>query len=183
MRFNLFSKNKEEIKEINYSIMGSPFGLALIGSSLGKVCCLCFGDSRSDLILELSKKWPGTKIVEKKEAVHEFICEFLSGKPLTEDIDLILCGSKFQQMVWKELMNINEGELSNYGEIANKLGGKNYSRAVGRAVGLNPIAYIIPCHRVIKSSGEISGYHWGVERKRKMLKNEGSFGMLVGEMN
>lgn len=183
MNLKILVNSERDCSEIFYSFSESRFGLCLIASNFGgDICNVLFGNSRDELVAELNLRWKNAELVFSPKDEHHIVATIIEGKTFSKDVNLLLSGSEFQIDVWKELLKIEEGELLNYGEIANRLGGKNYSRAVGRAVALNPIAYLIPCHRVIKSSGEISGYHWGVERKRQMLKTEGSYGKLVGEM-
>jgi AraC family transcriptional regulator of adaptative response/methylated-DNA-[protein]-cysteine methyltransferase len=120
------------------------------------------------IIRDISEHCVAEKI--KKENIHNEAVDFINkgeGK-----IDLHIKGTDFQINVWKELLKIKSGETSSYGEIARKINKPNAFRAAGTAIGKNPVAYIIPCHRVTKSNGEIGNYMWGVDKKREILKRE-----------
>ena len=160
-----------------YSIFKTRFGLCLTASTGDGVCAILFAGTAADALADLRSRWPLSKIVKKRMSLYgtvEAYFKNLSGasaKKTKSEIamPLHLKGTEFQIKVWKALLSIPHAGTSNYGAIAKKLGNANLSRAVGGAIGSNPIGYIIPCHRVLKSSGNISGYHWGIERKKAML--------------
>ena len=150
----------------------SPFGKMLIASENGIIRFASFVDDQPQSMRELKyylmhQDW---KLTE--EHVHAAFIDSLSGidnKPISE-LDPV--GTTFQKTVWQALMKINPGETRTYLQLAIEMGNPNSARAVGSAIGSNPIAWIIPCHRVIQTSGGMGGYRWGLERKRKMLEWE-----------
>lgn len=165
---------------ISYSAFKTRFGSCLVASTDAGVCNVLFADKAGQAINELQSRWPKAKIVKKIQPIHEKTKEYLEGVFSTKapgavfpkDIPLDLRGTDFQKRVWKQLMRIPASRTSTYGEIAKRLGDSKLARAVGGAVGSNPIGFIIPCHRVLASSGKIGGFRWGTERKRKMLEFE-----------
>ncbi len=157
---------------IYYSIFETKFGLCLAASTDRGICNILFADSEKGLMRDLRSRWSKAKFVKKTQLAHTQIQKYFAGINPKSKIKLHLHGTNFQIKVWEALLSIPEGNISTYGDIATRLGDKKLARAVGMAVGDNPIGYIIPCHRVLKSSGEISGYHWGIERKRAMLGYE-----------
>jgi AraC family transcriptional regulator of adaptative response/methylated-DNA-[protein]-cysteine methyltransferase len=165
--------SQEKIHIINYSTFKTPFGLCLVASTSHGICNVLFADTIKEAKQDLQSRWPQVKLVQKTESTHVAVQQNFLGNFSRSNIKLDVHGTVFQKKVWETLMTIEAGDVSTYGEIAEKLGDKKLSRAVGTAIGANPIGYIIPCHRVVKSTGEISGYRWGVERKRAMLSFEG----------
>jgi AraC family transcriptional regulator, regulatory protein of adaptative response / methylated-DNA-[protein]-cysteine methyltransferase len=159
---------------INYSVHDSEFGYYVIGSTKRGVCSVLFLEDSGDAISELTQRWPNAKIVLQQDEFHESIIEFFNNQNPSKKIKLLLGGTNFQIKVWEALLTIPEGTITSYGKIATKLGDPNSSRAVGTAIGDNPIGYIIPCHRVLKSTGQISGYRWGQTRKKAILGYEAS---------
>jgi len=126
----------------------------------------------------LQKRFRNAELVHAKgtscwlaEAV-EFVASQLSEHPVAARFPLDVRATAFQQRVWRALQEIPRGETRSYGEIARKLGMPTAARAVGTAIGSNPVAVVVPCHRAIHSDGTLAGYHWGVERKKKLLAAE-----------
>lgn len=171
------SKNHGENLTIFFSVFDSLFGKCLIASTEKGVCNILFADTVKEAENDLKKRWPKAKIQKSTKPEHEKIKKYFSDPkkfPIPE-ISFHLRGTPFQLKVWEKLLQLApSGSVTSYGVIAEKLGGKNMSRAVGAAVGQNPIGYLIPCHRVIKGTGEIGEYHWGSSRKEKMLQYEAS---------
>ncbi len=164
-------KNNGVNLSINYSFNSSCFGEYLIASTNKGICDIIFGDNKLTL-LELKKKWENATFTEQRNAQHKLVHDFIENKiKLGEKIKLHLKGTNFQLSVWKALLMIPENQLTTYSNIANKLNSKAY-RAVGTAIGSNPVAYIIPCHRVIKSTGEFGNYRWGTQLKIAMIALE-----------
>ncbi len=156
---------------ITYSTAETPFGNCAIGSTERGICTIIFFDTDNGLAL-LQERWPRATLVNKLRPEHDNVRRYLCGLTPTSKIKLHLRGTNFQIKVWEALLSIPEGRASTYGALAKQIGFSGSAQAVGGAVGDNPIAYIIPCHRVLKATGEISGYRWGVERKRAMLAYE-----------
>jgi AraC family transcriptional regulator, regulatory protein of adaptative response / methylated-DNA-[protein]-cysteine methyltransferase len=158
---------------VSYSVQDSDFGRYLVASTEIGVCLVVFIDSSNPLDL-LRERFPKAKFISRQTDLQQPVIQYFAHtKPLTK-IKLHLYGTNYQLQVWRALLSIPEGQITSYGKIATTLGDSSgiASRAVGTAVGKNPIACIIPCHRVLKSTGQISGYRWGVVRKQAILGKE-----------
>lgn len=157
---------------IFYSIFESKFGPCLVGSTQKGIVNILFNNSSKELLTELKSRWPHARIVKKSQPLHLPVKKYLTKLNSKTRIKVHLHGTNFQIKVWEALLTLPRGVTVNYQYLAEKMGNKKASRAVGSAIGKNPVGYIIPCHRVLKSTGEIGGYHWGQERKRAMLVHE-----------
>lgn len=169
-------KNGGENLKVRYSFQKSVFGDYLIASTEKGICNLFFYDiPKEQIVSELKKQLDRADIIEQTDENQNRVIRFfdntLNGN---EKIKLHLKGTEFQIKVWEALLKIPEGQLSSYSDIADWIGQENASRAVGTAIGKNPIGYLIPCHRVIKNTGEIGEYRWGSERKMAMIGWEAS---------
>jgi AraC family transcriptional regulator, regulatory protein of adaptative response / methylated-DNA-[protein]-cysteine methyltransferase len=171
-------KNGGENLTIHYSVHDSPFGLYVVASTKKGVCNILFIDTASQAKSVLKERWPKASLVEKIDSVHEPVVEFFDRQNPQGKIKLHLHGTNYQLKVWQALLTIPEGKITSYGSLAKQVGGENAgslaARAIGAAIGDNPVGYIIPCHRVLKSTGQISGYRWGITRKQAMLGYEAS---------
>jgi AraC family transcriptional regulator, regulatory protein of adaptative response / methylated-DNA-[protein]-cysteine methyltransferase len=155
---------------INYSFAESPFGNLLVASTPKGVCHMAFNDDETNALHELHQKFPNAIFQRNLDLLQQnalFI--FQNDWSKLSEIKLHLKGTEFQLKVWETLLKIPMGQLSTYGSIARQIGKPNASRAVGTAIGDNPVAYLIPCHRVIRSTGEIGGYMWGNTRKTAII--------------
>jgi AraC family transcriptional regulator of adaptative response/methylated-DNA-[protein]-cysteine methyltransferase len=155
---------------INYSFAESPFGDVLVASTSKGICHLTFVDDREKAFAHLQTRFPNAQYrqmvdIHQQNALYIFTRDWneLSG------IKLHLKGTPFQLKVWEALLKIPMGNLSTYSAVASAVDSPSASRAVGTAVGSNPVAFLIPCHRIIKSTGEIGEYHWGSTRKMAMI--------------
>ena len=159
---------------IGYGIHATPFGSALLAATERGLCDLAFlsGNSQSEAVAALQQRWPKATLVNNVPATAP-LAEQIFGSPATEakgkPIRLLLTGTNFQIRVWDALLRIPEGQVRTYEEVAENIGTPTAARAVGGAVGANHIAYLIPCHRVIRKSGIVEGYRWGSTRKRAIL--------------
>ena len=160
-----------------WAVVDTPFGAALMATLGGRLCALSFleaGDP-GPALAELRARWPRASLERAPDGLSplaEALAErFSSGGP-KRPLALVLQGTPFQFRVWQALLAIPEGRVLAYGDLAKALGEPGASRAVGSAIGQNPIAFLIPCHRVIQASGALGGYHWGPERKRAILALE-----------
>lgn len=164
-------KNGGEQLAINYSFAESPFGTIIIASTHKGICYMAFADGEEEVVLqELKNQFPNAKYRQLSDTIQQnalFI--FTQDWNKLHEIKLHLKGTAFQIKVWEALLRIPMGQLSTYSGIAGKLNQPLASRAVGSAVGANPVAFLIPCHRVIKASGEFGNYHWGSTRKNAMI--------------
>ncbi len=168
-------KNGGEHLSINYSFAESPFGDVLVAATPKGICHLAFADEQDEAFRVLQKKFPQAQFQQKVDVMQQnalFI--FTQDWSRLNEIKLHLKGTDFQLKVWEALLKIPMGRLATYGDIALQLNNPNASRAVGTAIGDNPVALLIPCHRVIRSSGELGGYHWGVVRKAAIIGWEAS---------
>ena len=163
-------KNGGEGLTINYSLADSLFG-KIMGASTNKgICHLSFCNSAPEGINTLKGNFPNAKLVNECDGNQRRAFSIVSND--WEDLDVIklhLKGTDFQLKVWEALLKIPLGNLSTYGSIASAIHRPKASRAVGTAIGDNPVAYLIPCHRVIQSSGALGGYMWGPSRKRAII--------------
>ncbi|HSC37405.1 MAG TPA: methylated-DNA--[protein]-cysteine S-methyltransferase [Chitinophagaceae bacterium] len=163
-------KNGGEQLSINYSFAESPFGDIIVAATPKGICHLAFADNKEEALQELKQRFPRAtyqQVVDmiQQSALHIFRQDW--NKP--EQIKLHIKGTAFQLKVWQALLEIPAGDLSTYSTLAGKIRQPTASRAVGTAIGDNPVAFLIPCHRVIKSTGETGGYHWGSTRKTAMI--------------
>jgi AraC family transcriptional regulator of adaptative response/methylated-DNA-[protein]-cysteine methyltransferase len=161
---------------IEYGIRVTPFGEAMAATTDRGLCGFWFlgrGGER-EVLSQMKKNWPGAQFVpggDRKEVKRIFQSD-LSRK--TKPIKVLLKGTPFQLKVWEALLRIPAGYLLAYKDVAERVGDSKASRAVGTAVGQNPIAYLIPCHRVIRETGALGDYRWGSTRKKALLAWEGS---------
>ncbi len=166
------SDREEDCSVIRYAFYQTHFGSALIASTSKGICFLAFGEEEMTLP-ELKKRYPGA-VVKNQSDAFQFSAKTLinSGEPSVKPPPLHIGGTDFQMAVWKSLLHIPSGELRSYRQIAAAIGKPTAWRAVASAIGKNPVAYLIPCHRVIRSDGRIGGYRWGIGFKQKMLEQE-----------
>jgi AraC family transcriptional regulator of adaptative response/methylated-DNA-[protein]-cysteine methyltransferase len=160
---------------INYSFTDSPFGNIIVASTPKGVCYLAFEDDAVIAFNNLQSKFPNANFQQKSDFLQQnahFI--FQNDWSKLNEIKLHLKGTDFQLKVWESLLKIPIGSLSTYGKLAERIGNPNAPRAVGTAIGNNPVAFLIPCHRVIQSSGNLGGYMWGTTRKTAIIGWEGA---------
>ncbi len=166
-------KSSGEGLKINYGMHETKFGKAFIAVTERGICQLSFMDNDDDSIFikELEQCWTSASIKESKTITKPYIDSIFSDKK-RQPLSLYVKGTNFQINVWKALLNVPYGKLTTYGQLANLIGNPKASRAVGSAVGANPVSFLIPCHRVIRASGVIGEYRWGTTRKRSILSWE-----------
>lgn len=163
-------KNGGQGLYIDYSFSHSPFGKVLVASTSKGICRITFDDSESQAIAELKQQFPEASCRQRNNDFHIAALQFFQKDWGTLDnVKLHLAGTPFQIKVWESLLRIPQGHLSTYGNIAQDVGNPKACRAVGAAIGKNPIAFLIPCHRVIQGSGHIGGYRWNPTRKSAIL--------------
>jgi AraC family transcriptional regulator of adaptative response/methylated-DNA-[protein]-cysteine methyltransferase len=155
---------------INYSFRESPFGNIIIASTNKGVCYIHFQNNESVALRDLKACFPSAVYHQAEDKYQkDALLIFQKNGGQTDPIKLHLRGTRFQIKVWESLLKIPTGGLSTYGDIAKKTGNPKAARAVGTAIGANPIAFLIPCHRVIQSSGKFGGYMWGAEKKMAII--------------
>ena len=166
---------------VRYGFHPSPFGECLIAMTSRGVCHLAFVHpvSRHDALARVRHDWPRATLTADQETTRVAAARAFPGPGHegTAALALHVRGTNFQLRVWEALLRIPAGDVTTYGGIAHAIGDSGASRAVGSAVGKNPISYLIPCHRVIRATGSLGGYAWGTERKKVML----TFESLRGE--
>lgn len=168
-------KNGGKNLSINYSFAESPFGNIIVASTQKGVCFMAFAEDEIIGFQDLKNKFPNAAFTRKLDlAQQNALFIFQNDWSKLSEIKLHLKGTDFQLKVWETLLKIPMGKLSTYGTIANQIQKPNASRAVGTAIGSNPVAFLIPCHRVIQSSGVFGGYMWGNTRKTAIIGWEGA---------
>ncbi|MBX2866068.1 MAG: methylated-DNA--[protein]-cysteine S-methyltransferase [Leptolyngbyaceae cyanobacterium MAG.088] len=156
--------------QIRYGIHDSPFGPCLIALTDRGICNLNFLDNATKKVAEqqLQAEWPHATISYEQQATED-ICGQIFHRAHQSPLTVHIKGTNFQIQVWQALLKIPLGGLATYQGLATSMGKPTAARAIGNAVGRNPVGYLIPCHRVIRSSGEIGGYRWGLDRKTVLL--------------
>jgi AraC family transcriptional regulator of adaptative response/methylated-DNA-[protein]-cysteine methyltransferase len=164
--------------EIDYGFAETPFGEALIAETKRGVCHLSFVDQGRNAAHEVLKsQWPNAKVRRNDARIAQLADKIFNDRGETSNPRLraFVRGTEFQLRVWRALLQVQAGSLTTYGRLAEAVGQTRAARAVGSAVGANPIAFIIPCHRVIRETGALGHYHWDPVRKRAIVGWELSF--------
>lgn len=157
--------------EITYGYGSSPFGKTLIAFTKRGICYLGFIDNNEETIFDRFKEiWANATLIKDDEKAKEYLDTIFIKKD--KKLNLLVKGTNFQINVWKALLNIPNGAITTYQDIANLVKKPKAVRAVANAIGSNHIGYLIPCHRVLAKSGAISGYRWGIERKKILVAYE-----------
>ncbi|MDR3459514.1 MAG: methylated-DNA--[protein]-cysteine S-methyltransferase [Verrucomicrobiae bacterium] len=157
---------------ITYGLAGSPFGKCLVAESPRGICRLAFVEHEKPAVAELQTDWPEAMLKRDDGAMARLAAKIFARPDISQArpaLRTFVRGTAFQVRVWRALLQIQPGALTSYGRLAEGIGRPAASRAVGTAVGQNPLAYLIPCHRVIRETGVLGGYHWGLERKRAII--------------
>jgi AraC family transcriptional regulator, regulatory protein of adaptative response / methylated-DNA-[protein]-cysteine methyltransferase len=163
-------KNGGENLQINYSYAESPFGNMLVASTSKGICYMAFADNEQQALTDLIQHFPKAQLKQMVDLIQQnALYIFTHDWSKLNKIKLHLKGTDFQLKVWEALLKIPMGKLSTYGTIAEEIKNPNASRAVGTAIGSNPVAFLIPCHRVIQSTGTFGGYMWGPTRKTAII--------------
>ncbi len=158
---------------INYVLYPHPeLGFTVLAKNAQGICALSFGRSREALTTKLQKQFPKALLCEETALVTELIDILKTGRSKTP---LDLTGTAFQQSVWQALLEIPLGQTRSYQDIANAINNPKAVRAVGSAIGANPVAWLVPCHRVISKDGSIGGFSCGLTVKKSLLAQEGIF--------
>jgi AraC family transcriptional regulator, regulatory protein of adaptative response / methylated-DNA-[protein]-cysteine methyltransferase len=160
---------------INYTIVGSSMGRLLVAMTERGVCAVRMGDNDTALEKDLRDEFPHAEITRADSTLREAVQKILSHLDNNEprlDLPLDIRSTAFQRQVWERLRAIPYGQTLSYGQVAKALGNPGAVRAVGRACATNPVALVIPCHRVVREDKSLGGYRWGLERKKKLLERE-----------
>jgi AraC family transcriptional regulator of adaptative response/methylated-DNA-[protein]-cysteine methyltransferase len=158
---------------ISYGFHPSPFGLALVMATERGLCGLAFADAGEEQAAfdDMSGRWPKARYVEDRDSTAPLAQRIFDPALWRPDrpLRVILIGTDFEVRVWESLLKIPLGRVTTYSNLAAKVSSPRAARAIGAAVGKNPICFVVPCHRVIGKSGDLTGYHWGLTRKRAIL--------------
>jgi len=163
--------------EIKYVVSRCSLGATLLAVSEKGVCAILLGDQPAPLVQNLQERFPASRLIAaegKLDRLAAKVIKFVEEPGVRLSVPLDARGTDFQQRVWLALQDIPAGSTASYTEIASRIGSPKSVRAVAQACAANPIAVAIPCHRVVRNDGALSGYRWGVERKRVLLAREGA---------
>jgi AraC family transcriptional regulator of adaptative response/methylated-DNA-[protein]-cysteine methyltransferase len=164
-------RNQGERLTIRYGFHPSPFGECLVAVTDRGISNLAFvpQGGRADIIRDLKKQWKRAKVLEDLSATRPYAARIFSAAKSADPLTLHLKGTNFQIKVWQALLNIPSGMVASYEDIAQQIGRPSAVRAVANAVAHNPVAFLVPCHRVIRKTGAIGGYRWSSTRKKAIL--------------
>lgn len=157
---------------IRHGFHPTPFGECLVGATQRGVCFLEFRgeEPRRGLLARLARSWPGARLEEAPEETGELVRRIFSREAgAGASLSLLVKGTNFQTAVWRALLRVPPGHVVSYARLAEWIGAPGAARAIGAAVGANPVAWLIPCHRVLRGDGSLGGYHWGETRKAAAL--------------
>lgn len=160
---------------IRFSAAECALGHIVVARTPVGVCAILLGDGADQLERDLERRFPGSSLLAydaECASLARWVAAYIESPAESLDLPLDSHGTEFQLRVWSALREIPAGETASYGQIAERIGKPSATRAVASACGANPIAIAIPCHRVVRGDGSLSGYRWGVERKRALLERE-----------
>lgn len=176
-------KRRGEGLEIVYGFHPSPFGLALVMTTARGVCGIAFADGEEDretVLADMMGRWPAARYRKSPDETAGCARTIFAGRSQrAEPLRVVFIGTDFELRVWNSLLRIPAGRACSYADIAAHVGRPKAARAVGAAVGRNPVSFVVPCHRVMGKSGGLTGYHWGVTRKLAIIGWEK--GRLLGQ--
>jgi AraC family transcriptional regulator of adaptative response/methylated-DNA-[protein]-cysteine methyltransferase len=162
-------------KAIRFAVGDCSLGAILVAATDKGVCAILLGDDPETLVRELEHRFPKARLIGGDAQFEQLVAKvvgFVEAPALGLDLPLDVRGTAFQQRVWQALRRVPPGSTATYSEIARRIGAPKAVRAVAQACASNPVAVAIPCHRVVRKDGGLSGYRWGVERKRALLERE-----------
>lgn len=165
-------------ERIGYALADTSLGRIVVAATQRGVCLVAFGDSDSELVAETARRFPRATLSPAADELAEWVRAIVAlvdapGVPVSPELPLDVRGTVFQRQVWAGLQQIRAGQTVTYSQLAAAIGRPTAARAVAAACGANPTAVVVPCHRVIGADGSLTGYRWGVERKRRLLEREG----------
>ena len=166
---------RSALRELHFATSECSLGFVLLATSPQGVCAILLGDERGVLIADLQNRFPMATLYgddAQCETLAARVAHFADTPALGLELPLDVRGTTFQRRVWQALQEIPLGATASYAEIADRIGSPSSARAVAQACAANPLALAIPCHRVVRADGTLSGYRWGVERKRTLLERE-----------
>ncbi|MEM7618854.1 MAG: methylated-DNA--[protein]-cysteine S-methyltransferase [Pseudomonadota bacterium] len=162
---------------VRFGFHETPFGVALIMVAQDRICSLGFCDNASeqdDLLQDIMTRWPDVSFEHDQIDTAPYIQQVFAQQDASspKSLDILLIGTEFEIRVWKALLEVPVSRAVTYSDMAEHLGNPNAQRAVGTAVGRNPISFVVPCHRVLRKDASLGGYHWGLVRKQAMISWE-----------
>lgn len=160
---------------LRFATGATSLGALLVATSGRGICAILMGDDADALVGDLRRRFPRRRLIEggvQAEALADRVAGIIETPSRGLDLPLDVSGTVFQRRVWESLREIPAGTTASYAEIARRIGAPGAVRAVARACAANPVAVVIPCHRVVRSDGALSGYRWGAGRKRALLARE-----------
>jgi AraC family transcriptional regulator of adaptative response/methylated-DNA-[protein]-cysteine methyltransferase len=178
MKARSYSKGGDK-QLIRWSVAKSTFGLVLVAATRSGVCAILFGENRKGLAADLAERFPNATL-QRAESGSDFsewvttTLAYIEAPHGRFRLPLDVAGTAFQQRVWDALRDVGAGETTTYADVARRIGQPTAARAVAGACAANPVAVAIPCHRVLRGDGSLSGYRWGPERKQALLDLEAS---------
>ena len=161
--------------DIRFAVGQCSLGAILVARSKKGICAITLGDNPDELVRDLQDRFPNANLIGADREFERLVAQvvgFVEAPRIGLDLPLDVRGTAFQQRVWQALRGIPAGKTASYAEVARRIGKPKAVRAVAQACGANKIAVAIPCHRVVKNDGVLSGYRWGVERKRALIEKE-----------
>jgi AraC family transcriptional regulator of adaptative response/methylated-DNA-[protein]-cysteine methyltransferase len=164
---------KAAIETIHFTVGTCTFGLVLVANTMQGICAILLGSEERSLVRQLCSIFPRTTLQKESKEPDEVlnrVVQFIDSSTATLALPLHIRGTPFQKQVWKALQEIPPGQTATYKELALKLSAT--AQEIAKACAANPLAVVIPCHRVIRSNGGLAGYRWGVNRKRLLLLRE-----------
>jgi AraC family transcriptional regulator, regulatory protein of adaptative response / methylated-DNA-[protein]-cysteine methyltransferase len=166
-------KNKGEGLSVSYGYHPSPFGVALVMVTPYGLCGLAFCDAGGEVasLADMTKRWPNAQYTEDSAFTAPYAAQLFADQNFraNQPLRITFIGTDFEIRVWETLLKIPVGQATTYGDIAASVGSPKAARAVGAAVGKNTMSFVVPCHRVLGKSGALTGYHWGITRKKAIL--------------
>jgi AraC family transcriptional regulator, regulatory protein of adaptative response / methylated-DNA-[protein]-cysteine methyltransferase len=168
---------------VEWSVQPSPFGACLVAVTARGICGMHFLDPmpQEQALAETRARWPNATFVESPGRTAAAVQQAFGDRPIPEGgLSVFVAGTNFQLQVWRALLQIPGGRAASYSAVARSVGAPSARRAVGAAIGRNPVALLIPCHRVVRSDGALGGYHWGPDRKHALLAWESARADALG---
>ena len=172
--FVILQQDKKDFSPVVvlYDIFETTFGKCLVATADKGVVAILFADTKKALLEDLQSRFKNASYKQGSTQWSKDLQHYFAGGIPSSKIPLQLVGTPFQLQVWQALLEVPSGTTCDYAAIAEKIGDRKKSRAVGTAIGNNPVGYILPCHRVLRRDGGMGGYRWGIERKKLMLSQE-----------
>jgi AraC family transcriptional regulator of adaptative response/methylated-DNA-[protein]-cysteine methyltransferase len=166
-------KARGEGIEIRWGFHSSPFGISLVMATDHGLAGIAFADpgEETSALADMKARWPKARYVEDEAATAPYASRVFDPETWRPDrpLRLVMIGSDFELRVWETLLKLPLGKATTYSDIAAHIGNPKAARAVGAAIGKNPLSFVVPCHRVLGKGGDLTGYHWGLTRKRAIL--------------